>query len=278
MKTNLVKGLFLLAIVAGIVFSVMIFTWNSVDSAIPYGANVTEITESSAQPDAASNNSALAGNVTELILFTYTTTQAWHGYYGNVSGTIQLADSSDNVLYNWSLASPEGEVYATINGSVVWQNIQCFNFTANGTYCAADLNNGGGTSECGMNESLLESAYGINHSSDDVDGVDESFSLDGSHELGGGFVHDEFMTNSKNFSSGECLSAHLFSSGTITDNLFQEVLLYSPDSENIVFTAILDEDQQGFDGNYHDFQMIVLEDGHGTDSSPTVYYFYVEIE
>ena len=42
--------------------------------------------------------------------------------------------------------------------------------------------------------------------------------------------------------------------------------------------TILDEDEPGFDDNPHDFQMIVLEDGHGTDTATDTYYFWVELE
>jgi hypothetical protein len=258
---------------------IALLSWHSVDSVKPYGASVTEVGNESAPIDIAGNHSALAGNVTEISLFSYTTTQSWQGYYGNVSGTIQLADSVDNVLYNWSVADPEGEVYATINGSVNWINIQCFNFTATGTL-ADDSGQRGGTSLYGHNESTMEIAYGINTTSDDVDGLNESFSIAGTHELGNGYTHDPFFTNNLQFTTGECPSAHLFSSGgVITDNQFQEVLLYSPDSQNIIFTAVLEQTSiNGFDGNDHDFQMIVLEDGHGVDENPTMYYFYVELE
>jgi len=246
--------------------------------ALPFGANYTQEATSRAPADSPANHSALAGNVTEITVTGFTVTQSWQGYFGNVSGTIWLADSSDNVFYNWSLASPEGEVYASINGtSIDWAYTQCFNFTATGTF-ADDTGNAGGTSQFGTNLSSLESQFTI--ASDDVDGVNETFSLTGTHESGGGLEHDLFYTNSLQFSAGECLSSHIRTSGGgLADGTFQEVILYEPTSRAVIFTSLLDEeDVAGFDGTLHDFEMLVLEDGHGTDTSTTTYFFYVELE
>jgi hypothetical protein len=173
------------------------------------------------------------------------------------------------LLYNWSVASPEGEVYASTEGSVTWTHIQCFNFTATGTH-ASDSAQAGGTSRYGTNLSQLEAAYGIIW--DDKDGVNETFFKNNGHDL--------FYTNNLQFDEGECLSTKVFdSTGLGVDNHFEEVLLYDPDNQVVVFTSILDEESPaGFDDDYHDFEMLVLENGHGTDLSPTTYYFYVELE
>jgi len=244
--------------------------------ALPFGAQNTVVKSERSPADTPSNDSALAGNVTELTITGYSITQSWQGYFGNVSGTIQLTDASDNVFYNWSLASPQGEVYASTNDSLAWTNIQCFNFTATGTY-ADDSAQRGATSLYGMNLTQLESSFNI--AWDDVDGVNETFSISGTHESGGGFNHSLFYTNSLQFSQGECPSTHIRgNNGAIADANFEEVLLYEPDSQAVVFAALLDEDVAGFDGATHDFEMLVLEDGHGTDTATTTYFFYVELE
>ena len=81
--------------------------------------------------------------MTEINIFGYSPTQSWQGYFGNISGTVQLADSGDNVMYNWSLASPQGEIYASTSNSINWANVQCFNYTASATH--ADESGNGGT-------------------------------------------------------------------------------------------------------------------------------------
>lgn len=71
------------------------------------------------------------------------------------------------------------------------------------------------------------------------------------------------------------------------DNDFQEVMLTVNDSETFIFATIIENDEgdndteiYGFNNVTHDFQMLVLDDGHpgpGQDYA-TLYYFYVEIE
>lgn len=236
----------------------------------PFGANYTQINSTRATPDTPESIQAQAGNVTELDISGVTTTQSWQGYFGNITGTIQLADSSDNQMYNWSLASPEGEIYASTSSSIAWTNVQCLNYTSDGTL-SGETGNGGTTSQHGTNLTQLESLFNIQP--DDVDGIDETFNL-----LGGA-THDLFYTNNLEFSEGECQSTRLFSNiGAGENNKFEEVLLYEPSSQSVIFTSLLDEDVLGFDGRSHDFEMLVAEDGHETDTATTTYYFYVEIE
>jgi len=260
------KELFLLMFIA-----TGLFLMTGVMAVEPYGANYTEVNSTTAPADQPQGHNAIAGNVTELDITGYTTTQSWQGYFGNVSGTIQLADAQDNVMYNWSLASPEGEVYASTSDSISWSSVMCFNFTADGTY-GDDSANVGETSLHGMNLTQLESAFNIK--SDDVDGVDETFSL-----IGAG-THDKFYVANLEFAEGECPNTRIYNNtGKGANDNFEEVLLYDYSTQSVIFTAILDEeDVLGFDNKYHDFEMLVLEDGHGTDTSVTTYYFYVELE
>jgi hypothetical protein len=254
----------------------LILTVSVVSALVPTGGSLTEIGSERAQADTAQSDSAFAGNMTEMNIVGYSTTQTWQGYFGNVTGTIQLADSNDDVLYNWTLANPQGEVYASVQGSVDWTALMCFNFTADNTR-ASDSLNIGNTSMYGMNLVALEAAYGI--TSDDVDGVDETFSLTGTHEYGGGFDHTMFYSNSLQFTAGECLSTHLRgNNGAFNDSNFEEILLYDYVNEDPIFVSLIDDSVSGFDGAARDFEMLVLEDGHGTDISTTDYYFYVELE
>lgn len=230
----------------------LLYYFSSVMAVTPSGANYTNAITSTAPADEPQSIQAQAGNVTRLNIFGYTTTQSWQGYYGNVSGTLQLADSNDKVLYNWSLASPEGEVYASINGSgeISWGDIACFNMN---------------------NHQALEALYNI--STDDVDGVNETFKTGNSHDL--------FYTAGTYFATGTCASTQIFdSSGHGNDNHFEEVLLTDASSSTqVIFASLLEEENiAGFDGEYYDFEMLVLENGHGTDTAATPYYFYVELQ
>lgn len=236
----------------------------------PFGATLDPISNDTADVGIAGSHAAIAGNVTELNIQGFTVTQSWQGYYGNVSGTIFLADGSDSVMYNWSQTSPEGEVYASTNDSVLWTNIECFNFSSDGSY-ADDASQRGNTSFYGTNLTQLETGFNIEE--DDVDGVNETFTL-----FGAG-THNEFYVNNLFFEEGECRSTRIFSNvGYGEDNKFEEVLLYDPDTRSVVFTSLLNDNEFGFNNVTHDFEMMVLEDGHGEDISSMTCYFYVEIQ
>ncbi len=252
---------------------ILAFLWgvNLTIAVEPFGVeNIVNLGTTRATPDSATGIPAQAGNVTELSIFGYTITQSWQGYFGNISGTIMLADNNDNMMYNWSLASPEGEIYASTNNSIAWEHVQCFNFNADGTYADLDDEIPGENNQHGTNLTILESMFGIKY--DDVDGVDETFTL-----LGVG--HKTFYTNNLEFSEGECRSTRVFSNaGQGEDNKFEEALLYEPTTRSIIFASLLNKDTLGFDNNPHDFEMLVLEDGHKTDTDSTIYYFWVELE
>ncbi len=215
----------------------------------PSGASsATEGASSSATVNAnPANATALAGNVTELTIIGDSTTQSWQGYYGNVSGSIQLADSNDHVMYNWSLAEPQGEVYSSTASSITWASIACYNVTA---------------------DSLgVETTFNIG--ANDADGLNETFSTKN---------HDAFYTNDIEFTENNCSSVQLFdSSNSSTDGSFEEVVLW--DTSALVFASILEDTSvNGFDGADHDFEMLVLDDGHSGNTDETTYYFYVELE
>jgi hypothetical protein len=231
----------------------------------PSGSTLTPIANETAPADPPASISAFAGNVTEVNVFGYSTTQAWQGYFGNITGVIELTDNLNRTMYNWTQANPRGEVYASIDAAILWTNIQCFNFTANGTNCSADSANRGATSKCGLNESGLEDMYGINFTSD-IEGLNETFNRKD---------HALFYTNSLEFGVGECPNTKVYNSSG--NGLFDEALMWAPDNNATVFVSIIQNNGNGFDGATHDFEMLVLDDGHGTDLAITTYYFYVEI-
>jgi len=231
------KGIFLSVIV--LVFLVLAI---GAVLATPNGANVTFVSSSSAGSNLADNYTAYAGNVTELTVYGLSNTQAWQGYFGNVTGVVQLADASKHVMYNWSMANAKGEIYASNSSSITWSSIKCYNITANGA--------------------ALETAYNI--SSSDVDGVGETFRLNNTAAFAVGGV---------SFSAGQCNNTKVYGPGGA--GAFDEVLL--TDNSNTVFTSILNNDVNGFDSKTHDFEMLVLDDGHNGDASPTMYYFYLEL-
>lgn len=249
-----------------IIFLAISFT--HLTQATPSGASITAGSSSTTPSGEASNHSAIAGNITELTIFSGSGgSQSWQGYYGNVSGGLTLGDASSNIMYNWSVATPSGEVYASTNSSITWANLQCFNFSASGTY-TDESGNGGTTNLYGTNQTILEDEFGI--SSTDIDGINETFASNN---------HDLFYSSNMEFSADECRSLQLFSNESQSvDGKFEEVIMYEPSTRSVIFTSILEEAEKGFNNKDVDFQMLVPEDGHGADTDVTLYYFFIEIE
>lgn len=258
----MIKKTFIILLLIG-VFSLLIL--GNVIASPSGAASVSPGTSSSANPTNPDSADAYAGNITELTIFGGSTTQSWQGYSGNVTGTIQLANSDGKVMYNWSQLDPSGEIYSSLNDSgIEWSGIQCFNLTATGNFSGPGVEPAGNTSLYGMNSTQLDAAFGI--TSGDSDGIANTFASNN---------HDPFYSSSLEFESNECKSIKLFDSDGAGS--FNEVLMYEPTSRAVVFTSILKSNADGFDGNQHDFEMLVLENGHSGNTDPTTYWFYMEI-
>ena len=202
---------------------------------------------------------ALAGNITAVVIDAIGQTNAWQGYYGNITATITLDDANNFTFYNWTSAEPQGEIYATLNSSIAWSGVRCFDFS----------NMSGGA-----NWNTIESYYSID--TDDDDGVNETFSLTD---------HTNFEVAS-NTQTG-CPTTYVYMNDQAQTVDFANVLLYDPSINDTgwIYTTIIENDTVGssqgdlvcYNGQSCDFQILVNEDGHGTDTTSTTYYFWVEL-
>ncbi|MBW2964492.1 hypothetical protein KY363_03455, partial [Candidatus Woesearchaeota archaeon] len=146
---------------------------------------------------------ALAGNVTQLTVAGTTVTQTWQGYYGNVTGTITLDDANNNTMYDWTLASPEGEIYAA-SATVDWTsgNVKCYDL---------DMSDAGDSSFVTLAE--LEALYGL--AADDIDGIDETFPEGTGYDS---FYAGEYLIDAT------CPTTQTYNGSEVKDaNSFQEV-------------------------------------------------------
>lgn len=216
------------------------------------------------------DGNVFAGNVTHLSVVGFSITQSWAGFYGNISGTIVLDDSFNRTLYNWTLADPRGEIYATTSVTINWSG----NITAGQAQAATGYSNlrcwNTFEPSAGLtNLSELEDLFDIGAS--DVDGIDETFRTG---------IHAAFVTAAVNFSANSCRATSLFLNTELQDTaLYQEVILLDQTNDAVIWTALLSNGStSGFTGGQTDFEMMVPENGNGTNTAPTTYYFYVELE
>jgi len=217
--------------------------------ALPSGPNsaITPVSSSRYTAATGKTTSAIAGNVTEINFNATTITQTWQGYFGSVTGTIVLGNSNNKTLYDWNLASPQGEIYATRYASTPsWAGIRC----ANATEIGAEHTFSGATATA-------------------VDRLANTFIAS--------TAFTTFYVGATSIASGaSCYAANMYNNTGAQTAKFSEVIL--SDTTNIIYTALLEQNAMGFDGSTYDFEMIVAENGHLTDTSTTTYYFYLELE
>ena len=186
---------------------------------------------------------AQGGNVTRLDINGMSITKSWQGYYGNISGNIILADANNNSLYEWGNGtSVTGKVYASRNSTISWATINCTN--ASGI--------------------AAEESY-LGQSASDADSVTNTFNQTD---------HPSFLVAGRNMTG--CYSTNTFVNGAFQESHFHEILL-SDNNGRIVYTTIIDNDQVGYDGSTHDFQLLVGENEHIGSEGATQYYFFVEL-
>lgn len=91
-------------------------------AAVPGGATVTAETDLGEYRNFTAESVDLeAGNITSANLDTNTSTFRWVGLLGNVSGTLVLGDSADNLLFTWTAAG--NLVYASEAAGIDWPNV-----------------------------------------------------------------------------------------------------------------------------------------------------------
>jgi len=170
----------------------------------------------------------------------------WKAFVGQVVGSFTLSDSLGSTIYDWTLATVTGRVYATrTNGEVAWTSIGCADTAA-----------------------LESENIEMSHSNPD-DNLTATFS---------DTTHDSFYVGANAITQDSCYSLNTYVNSIKDESAgqpFEEMALH--DGSNLVFATILEEDSTGYNGESYDFQMIVPENGSAGFTSATPYYLYVEI-
>jgi len=224
--------------------------------------NVTTIARGSSERQASggapSTQPSEAGNTTSMSITVTDTSRRWQGFYGNVSGSITLADSSSNSLYNWINADPDGEVFASNHTTVNWPRIFCVNFSA-------------AVAEENLNRDSLNTYIGYTSDSDRAlkDSVNATFNQTFGDDGSILRIGSRVITNADN-----CSMVTLNTASGYQTTQFKEVLL--TDNQSVVFASILENNVNGFKNHPTDFEMIVGVNGTATSATRN-YYFFVEL-
>ncbi|RKX65700.1 MAG: hypothetical protein DRP42_04340 [Tenericutes bacterium] len=190
-------------------------------------------------------DSAKGGFVTEINLAATAVTAKWQGYYGNISGSIALADSQGHNMFTWDwIGGTNAVVIATTNESIPpWSSIQATN--------ADDMG-------------LMETAAWTSWSTGSTDGALATFD----HENDSVIIAGVTVSATRGTDSLGAENTGDFSEVVIKDQAIPA------SKDDFLFVAKMNNDKTSFDGTAKDFEMLVATPDTG---APETYYFYVEL-
>ncbi len=207
----------------------------------PSSLNVT-LNETWSGPSTGGEVNISGGFVSSMNVSSTAQNKHWKAFVGWVSGSFTLDDSSDSSIYDWSISSIGGQVYASRNASTVdWGNIGC----ASGAEIVAE-------------------DVALEHLGED--NISSTF----------------FATNTGTYTVagvtvgiGDCFAIRSYVNNVSQGASFEEFILH--DDSNVVFATEIEDAIAGYDGASYDFQMIVPQNGNESVVENTPYYLYVEI-
>ncbi len=236
-------------LVVGIMLLVSIITLAHFTTATPAGPTITYVSNSTYTAPVANRSQDAKGTITVVTMSANQQDYKWKAYVGNVSGGLALDDANSKSIYAWQLATITGEVYATrASGTVNWVNVSC------------------------VSQAVIDSeqsALGILSTASDS--INTTFNAT---------IHKSFLVGTKNITNSTCRSTATYinsAAQSLTENaFFQEVLLKDDITSSLIYSTLINNDHTSYDGtSTYDFQMIIAE--NESSSTPTPYYFYVEL-
>ncbi len=226
-------------------FLLMIILSLSFIIATPTGpSNIYHVSNSTKGATSAGFINISGGYISTINLTANSQNLRWKAFVGNVTGKFTLDDSGGSTIYDWTLSSTGGEVYATRNsGTITWTNISC-----------------------ATNTWLMQENGAMDHQNTSADSINNTF-VSGTHSL--------FFVGATSITASSCPTLNTYVNSGSQDSSFEEIALYA--SSSVIYASILEEDVTGYDGQPYDFQMIVPENGDPGFTGATAYYLYVEL-
>jgi hypothetical protein len=214
--------------------------------AAPQGPIITFNSTETIAPQPATAITTAGGSFTTLILNATQQTPRWKAYVGNVIGRLVLDDATLRSIFDWTLASVTGEVYASRNGSIDWASVVCAN-----------------------QSTIINEDAALNMSQNNPDTINRTF---------GNKIHKSFYVGTKLIQNSTCNAIATYVNDAAqapSENAnFQEILLQD-NIGRMVYSTLINQNVTGFNTQKYDFQLIVAENEY--QSAPTTYYMYVEL-
>jgi len=241
------RGNLTYAYVIGIAVVVTILVLYGVEAANPTGPDSIEIIRNVTKNTTTTKMlNVSGGRIVTLDINATVQNPRWKAFVGNVTGKFTLMDTEGAIVFDWSIASMTGRVYATANSTALsWATINCSNVTT-----------------------LEAENVRMNHTRSD-DNITRTFNSSGNG------THDEFYVANRQMPANTCPTLNTYNNSLAQDTIFEEAALF--DGSNTIYAALLEQDMGGYNNYKYDFQMIVPEIGLSDFTGATAYYIYVEI-
>lgn len=219
-----------------------------VDAATPQGPDVLNISTNETKGSVGAKMVNISGGyIASMNLSATVQNIRWKAFVGQVTGLFTLDDASGSTIFDWTLTSITGRIYATRNSSsITWSNINCSNLAF-----------------------LENENYKMNHTNAN-DNITATFNMTA------GATHGGFFAAGVEIFNNSCPTLNTYIDNATQDTYFQEMVL--DDDASVVYATIIETDHNGFDSTDYDFQMIVPENGAAGFSGATAYYIYVELD
>lgn len=274
MKNNIITA-FLLAALMTLAMAVVVLAEPAIEPTRP--TSMTYVTNSTTGGQEGLSQAHQRGYIHFVNIDESAPTQKWKAYVGNVSGEFALQDASGNAIYDWTISTITGELYATkeapsggsgrFQGAIPdWTAIQCANSTM-----------------IDDEESLF------NHTTSDEDSYSNTFKNSDYFNLTTFYAGETQVTDSSVIggAASGCYGAYMNTNNADQFSDWQEVVLTDGTYEDegsgdwdydIIYATLLENNVNGFDNRLYDFQILLPESGLDGSQTPMTYYFYVELQ
>jgi len=242
------RKVFIVGLIVGAILICTILLSNVLLSAASPGgpSNVVSVSNKTKGTTSAAFFNISGGFISALNLTANIQDTRWKAFVGWVNGKFSLSDSGGATIYDWSLSTTTGRVYATrVASAISWATIQCANRTTN----------------------LLTENTAMFHNSS-ADNITKTFQYG---------THNPFWVAGIPISANSCPTLRTYINNVSQGSNFQEMALYD-NTTNIIYATILENKLVGYDGQAYDFQMLVPENGSQGFTGATPYYIYVELD
>lgn len=228
-----------------IIFLVGIIFATSFILALPGNPAITSVSNSTGTN---SNNGFInisGGYIATINLTANFQNTRWKAFIGNVTGKFALNDAGGSTIFDWTLSTTTGRVYATRDsGTIEWGSINC----SNSTHLAAEN---------------VQLAHNGSSSDNLIATFDDT-------------THNPFFAAGKFITANLCPTLNTYQNNVSQDTDFEEMALY--DGTSLVYATVLEDNVVGYNGAPYDFQMLVPENGSATWTGAIAYYLYVELD